>query len=182
MLKRISRTLAAILVFGVISASPHGARAADAAKTPTIGGYVYSWLEWAISIPKGLFLEADSEIVTARAELISDIENLKAVVARTGFELESISVGMDVIPSVSLALSFNHEISDQERAQLDADLQSGQYNILERALIDALVEASSVRIGSDSDNLVLSGADVDVDIIPGITLTFEEGKSDTVKQ
>jgi len=174
MLKNISCAFAAFLIFGLVSVNAHGATATDSGNNRTVGGYIYSWFEWAISIPKGFFLEVDSEIVKARAELVSDIKKLKAVIERTGFELESISVGMGFIPSVSLALSFNHEISDQEKEKLNSELQSGKFNILERALIDALLEVSSVRIGGDGDNLVLTGADVDVDIIPGITLTFEE--------
>lgn len=172
--KRISWLLAAFLIFGSTFAMAGGATAAETKNNRTIGGYIYSWFEWAASIPKGLFLAADREIVTARVELVSDIQRLKAVIARTGFEFESISVGMEFIPSISLGLSFNREISDQDKEQLNAELLSGKFNILERALIDALLEAASVKIGGDGDNLVLSGADVDVDIIPGITLTFEE--------
>lgn len=134
-----------------------------------------------MSIPRGLFLATDNEVVMAQAELVSDIQKLKATVARTGFEFESISVGMDLIPSISLGLSFNRMITDQERAQLNAEMQGDKFNILERALIDALLDAASVKIGGDGDNLVLSGADVDVDLIPSVTLTFEDDAPATVK-
>ncbi len=181
MLKNISCAFAAFLIFGLVSVNAYGANATDTTNNRTIGGYVYSWVEWAVSFPKAIFLQVDSDIVLARADLISDIKKLRENIERTGFHLESISVGMELVPSVSLALSFDHQISDQDKEKLNTELLSGKFNILERALIDALLEAASVKIGSEDDNLILTSADVDVDIIPGITLTFEEETPVAVK-
>lgn len=162
------------LLIALMSVDSRAANAQSNSQNRTMGGYIYSWFEWAVALPKSMILGLDAEVVEARAALISDIRQLKETVGRTGFAVESISVGMGLIPTVTLSLSFDKAISDQDREVLNAELQRGKYNILERALIDALLEASSVKIGGANDNLTLTGADVDIDIIPSVTLTFEE--------
>ena len=66
MLKNISCAFAAFLIFGLVSVNAYGANATDTTNNRTIGGYVYSWVEWAVSFPKAIFLQVDSDIVLAR--------------------------------------------------------------------------------------------------------------------
>lgn len=147
---------------------------AHAASNQTMGGYVYSWFEWAIALPKSMILGVDADVVEARAALVGDIERLKAMVALTGFRVETVSVAMGLIPTVSLSLAYDRTISEQEKAALRAELSSGKFGFLEKALLEALLDASSATIGKEGDNLTLASVDVDVDVIPKITLNFEE--------
>jgi hypothetical protein len=142
-----------------------------------MGGYLYSWFEWAIALPKSMILGVDADVAEARASLVGDIEKLKAMVARTGFRVETVSVEMGLIPTVSLSLDYDRAISELERAALRADLRSGKFGFLEKALLEALLDASSATIGKEGDSLTLASVDVDVDVIPKITLNFEEPDS-----
>jgi len=174
--RRLSGHALAVLVALMLAvpAVAHAAATRPAASAQTMGGYVYSWFEWAIALPKSMMLGVDTDVVEARAALVGDLERLKAMVASTGFRLETVSVEMGLIPTVSLSLDYDRAISAEERAALKADLRSGRYGFLEKALLEALLDASSATIGKDEDNLVLASVDVDVDVIPRVVLNFEE--------
>ncbi|WP_189992630.1 hypothetical protein [Thalassobaculum fulvum] len=168
---RVLPLLAALLL---AAPAAHAAASRPAASTQTIGGYVYSWFEWAIALPKSMILGVDADVVAARAALVGDIERLKAMVALAGFRVETVSVAMGLIPAVSLSLAYDRAISEQELAALRAELRGGKFGFLEKALLEALLDASSATIGKEGDSLSLASVDVDVDVIPTITLNFEE--------
>ncbi len=174
MLSRFRSNLlaAAILSTSVALTSPALSASASPSDTQTtISGYMYSWVSWFGGVLGYVDASIDAEIAKMRDALVDDATALESLIDRTGFSLDEVRIGMGPIPTIGLGISYERDITDEERADLIKHIEtSGDVGAVEKTLVYTLLEIADGKHAKSEGVFSLKGLDVDVDLIPGITL------------
>jgi hypothetical protein len=162
------------------SAKPSTAGASPNVNTDLLGavtGYLYSWVTWAGGFVSWIDTTVDKAVLDFRNSLISDATKLDDLIARTGFKLEEVSIGVGPIPSVALSIDYDRDLSIAERRQLLSELdQLGRFGLVERTLLRTLLNIAGSGYAEPNGSFGLSRVEIDVDLIPGVTVVLGRGE------
>jgi hypothetical protein len=181
--RRCFRSIAfgAALAFILLTplAGPAQAQAAAGAGGGVVSSaqiYAMSWVTWLGSWVSWTESEISAEATAFRNAIVKDAQGLEDLIARTGFDVAEIRVGVGLIPSVGLGVDYKRALPPEERkALIDHVENSGEVGFIERVLVYALLDVADSEYVRANGNFALSSVDVDVDLVPGITLILSKG-------
>ena len=160
---------------------------APPANTPqvTVASYLYSWVTWFGGVVGWVDASINAEVSSLRDALVEDATVLEGLIDRAGFSLDEVRIGMGPIPTIALGIAYERDISAAERAELINHIKtSDAVGTIERILVYTLLDIADSKPATEGGLFSLKGLDIDVDLIPGITLILakdEAGEEDTDK-
>jgi len=178
-----SITFGVTLIFALLSAPL--ADLAHAQATKGSGGgivtstqnYAMSWVTWLGSWVSWSESSISAEATAFRDAVVDDAQVLEDLIARTGFDLAEIRVGVGLIPSIALGVDYKRALTPEERkALIDNVENSGEVGFIERLLVYALLDVADSKHVRANGNFALSSVDIDVSLVPGITLILSKGE------
>lgn len=178
-------TLAFALLLAPLAGSAQAQAQAQAQATKGAGGgivastqtYAMSWVIWLGSWVTWTESSISAEAQAFRDAVAKDAQILEDLIARTGFDLTEIRVGVGLLPSIALGVDYKRALTAEERkALIDHVENSGEVGFIERMLIYALLDVADSEHVRENGNFALSSVDIDVGLVPGITLVLSKGE------
>ena len=177
-MRKLTHGLAAVALAATLAVAPLsssvGATGVDRLHQQTWLGWAKSWVGWAGGLFGWAINTVESDLAAFRDTLINDADRIDKTVAMAGFSLDSVRIGMGLLPDIDLDLSYERTLTTAERDALFKRLDaSGEFGAIESALLYALLDIVDNHQAKKDATFALSSVEISVDLIPqvGIVLT-----------
>ncbi len=119
------------------------------------------------------FIKAEERLLTAdidsfKSDIRQDTRYFESLVEEAGFQLVDTAMGVSLFPSVTLTFDYDRTLTPEEKAALVKKLE--QENLVTRWIVNTLLDAVESPAAQRKDGYRLWEVDVDLDIIPNVTL------------